>query len=252
MSALYRIRVRRHGPLVRVVVFHDVTDASWFRGMLELLARRYHVLTPEAFVAKQFDAKRINVLITFDDGYASWTEVCMPIMEEIGVKGIFFANSGLLDAYDDHALQAEFVKERLLLSPRKTLSWSGLQALLHGGHTIGGHTKTHARLSQLQEGEMRAEIRKDKDRIEAVLGASATLFAYPFGNTTDFTFRDTEYVEEVGYTHAFSTEARFVRMGDVLSVPRLCLEDGLTPKALTQWVEGGYDLYAKSKKLCAR
>jgi peptidoglycan/xylan/chitin deacetylase (PgdA/CDA1 family) len=249
---LYLRAQKKQGPLVRVVVFHDVTDGVWFTSMLETLVRRYHVLTPEAFVARQFDARKVNVLITFDDGYASWHEVCAPSMQELGVRAVFFVNSGLVDAYDDPVAQAAFVQNQLLLSPRRTISWNGVRELIGAGHTIGGHTKTHARLAQLQEDVVVVEIAADKDRIQEMASKSPTLFAYPFGNRSDFGERDMVHAEEVGYTHAFSTEPRFVHVNDRFAIPRLCIEDGVSATTLAQWVEGGYDCYAKIKRICAR
>src|SRR3989344_3576678 len=124
-SERYRNRVRKNGPLVRVLVFHDVQDAMWFSEIIVFLKTMYHLITPDDFVAKRFDEKKINVLLTFDDGYESWMSVCLPVLTTHNVRGLFFVNSGLLDVHDNAEKQARYVKKRLLLFPRKTLSWDG-------------------------------------------------------------------------------------------------------------------------------
>lgn len=252
VSWAYRARLRTQGPLVRVVVFHDVTDGEWFSRTLATLSQYYRVLTPEEFTAGKFDTEQINVLITFDDGYASWVDTCLPVLTEHNVKALFFINSGLLDAQGEEE-QATFVRERLLLSkPHRILTWDGARALLRAGHTVGGHTRSHARMSELSVAEQKAEIRDDRTRLAEMLGTSITTFAYPFGNDSDYTSDTAHLVREAGYTHAFTTHGTFADTRTPYTLSRLCIEDNLSPTALRRWVAGGYDIYGILKKLCAR
>jgi peptidoglycan/xylan/chitin deacetylase (PgdA/CDA1 family) len=254
ITALYRLRVRKNGPLVRVVVFHDVTDADWFADMITYLATQYRIISPRAFFASEYTEGKIQVLITFDDGYASWERVCAPVLAKRGIHAVFFANSGLLDAYGDSDARARYVAQNLLLSSRDTLSWEGLARLHIDGHTIGGHTTTHARLSKLSKEMKRIEIMDDKKNIESHLGCSVIAFAYPFGRATDYSEETKEVVKDAGYHYVFTTESAFVNVagGDPCAIPRLCIEDGLTTTQFSRWVEGGYDIFARLKNLCAR
>jgi hypothetical protein len=77
-------------------------------------------------------------------------------------------------------------------------------------------------------------------------------FAYPFGDSGDFTIHTEELAKKAGYTHVFSTEARFASPEAPYRIPRVCVEDDMVPQKLAQWVEGGYDLYASMKRLCVR
>ncbi len=251
-SWAFRTHMRGRGPLVRVVVFHDVTDGEWFSRTLATLSQHYRVLTPEEFTAGKFDTERINVLITFDDGYASWVDVCLPVLTEHKVKALFFINSGLLDAQGAEE-QATFVRERLLLTqPHSTLSWEGARALLRAGHTVGGHTRSHTRLSELSVAEQEAEIKDDQARLTEVLDSEVATFAYPFGSHGDYTEDTMRLTREVGYTHAFTTNGTFADVRNPHALSRLCIEDNLSPRALSWWVEGGYDIYGILKKLCVR
>lgn len=246
LSRLYRARARREGPLLRVLVFHDVQAAKGFLDTLVFIKRHYHVVTPEECFGNRLDAARINVLITFDDGYASWTDVCLPILASLNIKALFFVCSGLLDTHGDEAARARYVRERLFVpSLPQTLSWEGLRALHQAGHTVGGHTLTHPRLSALKRHEQRAEIAVDKARIEAVLQTPITAFAYPFG---EFTSHAEQAVQELGYAHAFSTEERFATPARRRRIPRLCVEDSMSSMALRRWVEGGHDVHTGIKE----
>lgn len=248
--ALFRTFARKNGALVRVLVFHDVRSQTWFEEVMHMLSRTYHLLTPEEFFQSQFDSKRINVLITFDDGYLSWVTRCLPALDSVKIQGLFFVNSGLLESYENTEAQNEYVEKRLLLTPRETLSWEGLRTLTHRGHTIGGHTTTHVRLSELQESMQRIEIETDKARIESVIGTPLRAFAYPFGQDSDYTEETQKLVSECGYTHAFTTEGVFANYSTPYTISRLCLEEGMSTHAVRYWVEGGYDVYHKIKKLC--
>ncbi len=248
--SLYRARTRKRGPLVRVLVFHDVKDGVWFLRIIRCLKKRYHLITPTEFIQGEFDPIMINVLITFDDGYRSWTDICAPVLQTEKVTALFFVNSGLLMSYENSEAQKEYVEKRLLLTPRETLSWKGLVELTRRGHTIGGHTTTHARLSELQEDMQQIEIEADKAVIEFAIGTPLRAFAYPFGQGSDYTEKTQKLVSESGYSHAFTTEGVFVEHGKAYAISRLCLEEGMSMGALHAWVEGGYDVYRTLKKLC--
>lgn len=252
LSWLYRMYQKRTGPLVRIVVFHDVSDGLWFRRMLTSLRERYHVITPEDFTLARFHPSRINILVTFDDGYSSWVDVCLPILEETKTRALFFVNSGLIDVSGDPTRRERYVRNQLLLSPRAILSWSGVQELNQRGHTIGGHTVTHTRLSLLQEREQRDEIMNDKDRIESHLGKTMATFAYPFGQKSDYTTVTERLMKESGYEYVFTTEGIFAKHSNPYSVSRLCLEPDMSVVQMRNWVEGGYDIYQKIKKVCVR
>jgi peptidoglycan/xylan/chitin deacetylase (PgdA/CDA1 family) len=239
-------------PLVRVLVFHDVQNAEWFEDILALCTATYNVLTPEAFLAQKFDFTKVNVLFTFDDGYTSWIEVVEPLLRKYNTHAVFFINSGLLDVHHDPALQSQFVRERLLLSPRKTLSWEGAQLLQREGHMIGGHTATHARFSRLQKDMQEKEIKVDRERIEEMIQVVPSLFAYAFGQEADFAHDGEESVRHAGYRYAYATVPGFVSFKNAYAVPRLCLEETLTRSEIRAWIEGGYDLYYRIKKLCVR
>jgi peptidoglycan/xylan/chitin deacetylase (PgdA/CDA1 family) len=248
---VYRLVEKRHGPLTRIVVFHDVPDRTWFEAMLAVLVRETRVLTPEEFVAGIRDAERINTLITFDDGYASWIGVALPALERFSLKALFFINSGLLDAAPSPIETSEFMRESLHISPRKALSWEGAATLLEHGHAIGGHARHHQNLSKLDRKAVQDETLIDKLALESQLGITLTDFAYPFGTRKHFTEETIEAVRNVGYTRAYTAVSRFVRpQSETFEIPRMCIEDVLTPQELRVWLRGGYDLFDMVKKLC--
>ena len=141
----------------------------------------YHVLTPAQFHAREFHASKINILFTFDDGYQSWIDVCLPVLTSYNIHGLFFINSGLLDVATDQVAVETYMRQQLRIEPKKPLTWNGAQVLVDAGHTIGGHTVSHPDLTTLPLAGALKEIQKDKQVLELRLGVVVTDFAYPFG-----------------------------------------------------------------------
>lgn len=244
---LYRWMERKKGPLVRIVVFHDVADGAWFASVISMLASRYHLITPQDFHARVFDPKKINVLLTFDDGYRSWIDIVLPILERTTLKGLFFVNSGLLDVAHDPTLSETYMKERLLISPKTPLSYEDARELALKGHTLGGHSATHKNLTELDERELIFELQSDKEKLEKELGVTLQDFAYPFGTGRHYDARVTAGVHQAGYAYAYTAESGFANENAIVEgrIPRVCLEKNQGSASVRRWVEGGYDIFSR-------
>lgn len=247
LSFLYRVSLRTKSPLVRIVAFHDVPDAQWFETTIGDMAKHYHILTPEQFHTKEFNQKKINVLLTFDDGYQSWLDVCMPVLARYNLKGLFFINSGLLDCAGDTAKVALYMKERLFISPKDALTWESAQILHASGHTLGGHSVTHSNLASLAEDVLQDEIEADKKRIEEKLQIRVVDFAYPFGTKRDYTKNVIATVQQAGYLYQYSAQTGFVTNNSV-PIPRILIERNQSLLSINRWIRGGYDIF--SRMLC--
>jgi peptidoglycan/xylan/chitin deacetylase (PgdA/CDA1 family) len=111
-----------------------------------------------------------TLAITFDDGYASVYQNAFPVLVENKMMATIFLTVGKEQS------------DRLpLLNGRTMLSWDEIREMHNYGIEFGAHTLTHLDLSHLSPSEIETEIRESKDRIEQMLGASVTAFAYPFG-----------------------------------------------------------------------
>ncbi|MBK9148631.1 MAG: polysaccharide deacetylase family protein [Flavobacteriales bacterium] len=112
-DAAARLRMRRDALLggdCLVLLYHRVahlrTDPQQlavaperFEAQLAWLKRHRRVLTPDEFDAHLAARKRFprhSALITFDDGYADNHAHARPIMERLGVHGIFYISAGYI------------------------------------------------------------------------------------------------------------------------------------------------------------
>lgn len=247
---VYRYFAKKQGPLVRVVCFHDVKDSSWFESTIEMLQNKYHILSVSEFEQRKFSTAKINILLSFDDGYQSWVTTVLPIFKKYNLQGLFFVNSGLLDA-NKEGKGKQFLNEKLLLqTERILLSWDELKTLVEEGQIIGGHTVGHTRLSSVSKDQVRQEVGNDKCALETFLGTKLNHFAYPFGAKSDFSEAITEQVIGEGYEFVYSAVPGWYHHNvSSNAIPRLLLEERLSLKPIQCWINGGYDIFQFLKKI---
>lgn len=109
----------------------------------------------------QQDEKR--VALSFD---AAWgnedTQTLIDILGGYGVAVTFFVVGDWVDRYPE-----------------------SVQALSDAGHEVMNHSSSHAHFSSLTTAEIKSDISKCNDKIEAVTGVRPTLFRCPYGEYDD-------------------------------------------------------------------
>ena len=245
IAYLYRAYCKRQGSLTRIVVFHDVPDSVWFESMIKTLTDTFHMLSPEDFHTGVRHPSKINVLVTFDDGYQSWTDVAIPMLSKYNVQALFFINSGLVDSESDQSAVDTYMREQLRITPKSALAWEGVGKLVAGGHTVGGHSRSHFDLTKLDSETLREEISTDKAIFEEKTGRAIVDFAYPFGTRNHVNGESVVMVRDSGYTHAYTAMSAFVTKENIqqFRIPRMCIESDSSPTQLKRWVRGSYDLF---------
>jgi peptidoglycan/xylan/chitin deacetylase (PgdA/CDA1 family) len=143
------------------------------------------------------------VHITFDDGFIGVLEHAAPMLAERGIPATLFAVSDRLGGSNDWMASRGFPERPLLTAAQ-------LRQLKKMGFTIGSHTRTHARLIELDTERARDEVVASKARLEDALGSEVRYFAYPYGLVNE-TVRS--MVTESGYRGACATIPGFNRVG---------------------------------------
>jgi peptidoglycan/xylan/chitin deacetylase (PgdA/CDA1 family) len=189
----------RDGSRLRVLLYHDIAphEQKRFAAQLHWLAQSWSFVSPQQFEDMMRGDAPItgaNLLLSFDDGFASNRKVAEEILNPLGIKALFFVVSdfvNLMDGDDFRAFIAHHICPGLPIvavpDHFRNMTWNDLAWLLETGHTIGAHTRTHARLSELkQANELEAEIIDSANVLESNLGVKIEHFAYPFGNLSSF------------------------------------------------------------------
>jgi peptidoglycan/xylan/chitin deacetylase (PgdA/CDA1 family) len=184
---------------LRVLTYHDVApeQESHFASQLRWLARSWRFVSAEQFAAlvtgdEPFRGR--NLLLTFDDGFASSRRVAEHILAPLGIRALFFPVTEFVSQEDRESARL-FIAQHIqpghsvdrLPGHLCNMTWSDLEFLLQQGHTIGAHTRTHARLSDVEsEGDLEFEILSPADTLANRLGISVDHFAYTFGDVGSF------------------------------------------------------------------
>ena len=82
------------------------------------------------------------------------------------------------------------------------VSWEQLRELADGGVEIGAHTRTHCRLTRVDDQQIVDELDGAKRRLEEQLQREVRSFCYPNGSPADYDERARAAVERAGYRSA--------------------------------------------------
>jgi peptidoglycan/xylan/chitin deacetylase (PgdA/CDA1 family)/GT2 family glycosyltransferase len=189
-----------------ILMYHGVTrpgerpsrfvirQSALRRQLAWLRLRRRPVLSLDEYVAlrERNELPTPNaVILTFDDGYADNAEVAFPLLQEHGATAtVYVITSAVGDAnrWDTG-----------VLAGRPVMSWEQIRELVSGGLSIGAHTVTHPRLTELDLAEAERELTVSREVLEREVAAPVLHFAYPYGRTSPHV---EELVERVGFRSA--------------------------------------------------
>ena len=187
-------RLHRPDADVLVLCYHAISPAwpsalavtpdELEQQLLALRARGY--VTTGFSEALQAPPARKVVAVTFDDAFDSVRTLAFPIIGKHQMTATLFVPTGLVDLPTpmswpgvDHWLGTPHEDEL------RGMGWDGVAELDGAGWEIGSHTVTHPRLSQIPDGELRAQLTDSKAELEERLGKPCTSIAYPYGDHDD-------------------------------------------------------------------
>ena len=149
---------------------------------LELLLRRgYRGATfSEAVLAPPW---RRTVAVTFDDGFRSVRDLALPILSRLGLPGTIFAVSAFAAgggrlSWDgiDHWESGPHSHEL------ESLSWDDLRGMSELGWEVGSHTRSHPRLTRLDDASLKDELRGSLEACRDGRQGGCSSVAYPYGD----------------------------------------------------------------------
>jgi peptidoglycan/xylan/chitin deacetylase (PgdA/CDA1 family) len=150
-------------------------------GQLRRLLRRgYRPLSLSEALRDRRGGKIL--VVSFDDAFASVFERALPVTAALGVPATIFVPTSYVAS--PRAMQWSSL-DRWAGTPYedelRCMDWEQLRRLADAGWEIGSHTDTHAKLTELSEAELDAELSESKRRCEEGLGRPCESLAYPFG-----------------------------------------------------------------------
>jgi peptidoglycan/xylan/chitin deacetylase (PgdA/CDA1 family) len=218
-------------PEVLVLCYHALSP-SWeaplslppdlFERQVSLLVRRGWRGTTFRDAVQDPPADK-TLAVTFDDAFASVYEHAFPILSSLGLPATVFAPTSFMSERQhlrwngiDHWLQTQSASELC------GMSWEDLGRLQEAGWEVGSHTRTHPRLTSLNDTEMREELAESRREIAANLSAPCETVAYPYGDVDE---RVADAAQNAGYL-AGAALASALRPGGPERWPRVGIYSG--------------------------
>jgi len=226
----------------RVIVFHETSDPSLFRDKLAWLKEHYDIVSLENLFAQRVSDKTL-IAITFDDGYASWYDQALPVLEELRIPAVFFVCSGFVDAKGEESERfccENFRRsQRLLPLSKKQL----IELANHSLFEVGSHSLTHIDLGKATDIKtLENEIDGDRKQIEDWTGRRVQWFAYPFGGRSNVSPEATQYLRQSSFRAAFTLIPGFISTDqEKFMTGRDSLDVRAASWLWRAWLNGGYD-----------
>jgi peptidoglycan/xylan/chitin deacetylase (PgdA/CDA1 family) len=191
--------MRRDMPNRVAIYFHELEahQRPAFRDAIRALKDLGHrTVGPEEYLAAKPGEKLL--FVSFDDNYRSWHEA-RAVLDETGIRATFYTNTLPFRDRCDAAELARYFDRIAFRGNRVTLSTLELKELVRDGHTIGCHSHTHYRVSDLSVDQWDAEIRQSKRILEDLTGMEIANFAFPYGMRPCFSPALHDYCRSIGF-----------------------------------------------------
>lgn len=259
--------VRPPQPAVESYMPAGITHSpETFLAQIEYVAKTCHPVSIRdlpGFIEGSIAIPERAVLITFDDGFQDNYEVAAPILEQYGLRGVFYIctssvegrplwivrlrhwsvaaginRARFLEVSAHCASLTDSRREEFLAglehansaSDSFTMTWAQCRHLIERGHTIGSHTVNHPNTAKIPRGELIVEMEASKKILETRLGTTIDDFSYPNPILEPHWDQSTiEVCRRAGYkTAVTSTEGSVTTGTDPFAIPRRFMADNLT------------------------
>ena len=198
----------------RIIMYHDVKkkNLALLYNQLAELKNKWRFIHPKELATiskKNYTIKENLLLLTVDDGFFSSKLIATNVLEKLNIKGIFFCVTNFLDIKNrDDALNFSVNRIKLIPEDKNSkkinMDWNDAKFLLKKGHSIGAHTITHQKLSELNDNKkIREEIIKPKNIMRNKLDVKIKHFAFTFGDITCFNLKS-YLIAKKNYNYVFS------------------------------------------------
>ena len=251
LSALYPIS--SYKPRKIILLYHSVGNTPWampghqFSEQMQWLVDTCEVLSLNELIHSKAGEK-IQVAITFDDGYACLHDFAASILESKKIPAFIYLNTGWIsetsfNRYPSDAGLGHYSGEHFL-------TWEEVSILHKQGWEFGSHGVNHLDLTCCSTDHAYKELLFSKKDLEARLKKNVGHFAYTWGRH-NANLRKT--VQSVGYSHAVAAHHEpLSHKMNAFAIPRMNIANEYSFHDFKAIVSGKWDflgLIHKFKRL---
>jgi len=149
--------------------------------------------------------KKRKVLLTIDDGFASFYKNAWPILKKKKIPFILFVSTREVGAYN-------------------YMTWNQIREISKEDFVeIGNHSHTHEYLVDENKNIILSDIKKSIKIFENELGKNSNFFSYPFG---EYSLEFKKIIKELGFKFAFGQHSGVMdETKDLYELPRFPINE---------------------------
>ena len=232
-----------HRPKFVVLMYHSVNPKhqcsirpAQFEKQIKFIKENYLVFRLKNLLANQTMQAKINVAITFDDGFQDNFTYALPLLKKYQMPATFFITTGFITQ------QLDITKDWNCYNGLKPLNPSQIKEMAKSGMDFGAHTHAHPILTKIPLAKAREEIKKSKEVLEKILEKHTYLFAYPQGQKNTFNDKTKNILKDYGFRIACTTiwGANSIH-SDPLKLKRIRIDPEDNLRDLKNKIEGKWD-----------
>jgi len=207
-----------------ILSYHSIGNIDRFSVTEKTFEKHIMLINKLGYVFYNND-NDFDFSITFDDGYLSFYEKAIPILEKHNTKATMFITTGFV-------------------GKKGYMNWDQIKEIAKK-HNIGSHGTTHNSLLTLSKEDVKKELLESKKEIEKKIGKKVTKFAFPYGFSN---YEIGEIAIKAGYKELYTgtpgakTKSIIPR---VVIVENTQLQNIIEPKSIAQRREMFHKDYPK-------
>jgi len=191
--------------------------ASEFEQQLALIKQLSLSFMSATVTDSEEDTENKGVLLTFDDGHASFMHQVLPLLQQFNASAIFFVSPGLMKSRTDFVSRQQ------------------LRHCSEQGVVIGSHAWSHQFLPDLSESQLKIELADSKMFLEDACSAPVTQLSFPGGR---YGKREIDMAMNLGFKRVFTSDIGLIASASDFIQPRFAIRQNTSAPELTKILSG--------------
>ena len=203
---------------IPILIYHSISnDQSNISLNISEFEKHIIYLKDRNFKTINFDqinnAKKKQIIITFDDGYKDLISCVLPILKKYNFNATCFIVSSLLGKKNLWDVGKKNFVQKDLMNLNDIREW------VDNGMFIGSHSHNHLDLTSLSLDKITDELTYSKKILEDKVGVKIKNFSYPYGKVNNLVYKKTKEIFEKATT---TNRGRFdINNHDSHLIPRI-------------------------------